>query len=173
MSQPIYHPVDVKLFLFLLSFSSILIQIYIEQSPKHVPPFRCPRCVWHLCTGLLVDAGRCEIRETLPTENLLEDTEGLLRPRGSGGSNPSVTSRCGSLLPFASADARPSDDVIVFAGRRFVPMASLENVVDTMAAVKMNVMHLHASDFCRFSVESKLYPNLTAGKVYSAGTVFF
>ena len=31
-----------------------------------------------------------------------------------------------------------------------------------MAAVKLNVLHLHASDFCRFAVESKLFPNLTA-----------
>merc|ERR1719174_2126500 len=25
----------------------------------------------------------------------------------------------------------------------------------------MNVLHLHAADFCRFSVESKVFPNLT------------
>jgi len=31
-----------------------------------------------------------------------------------------------------------------------------------MAANKLNVLHLHASDMCRFGVESKLYPNLTA-----------
>ena len=28
-------------------------------------------------------------------------------------------------------------------------------------ATKLNVLHLHASDFCRFGVESKIYPNLT------------
>ena len=30
-----------------------------------------------------------------------------------------------------------------------------------MAANKLNVLHLHASDYCRFGVESKLFPNLT------------
>jgi hexosaminidase len=29
------------------------------------------------------------------------------------------------------------------------------------ACCKLNVLHLHASDECRFGVESKLYPNLT------------
>ena len=32
--------------------------------------------------------------------------------------------------------------------------------MDTMAANKMNVLHLHASDHCRFGVESKIYPKL-------------
>ena len=36
---------------------------------------------------------------------------GLLRPPLL---NPSVVSRCGSLLPSASADARSADDVIAF-----------------------------------------------------------
>ena len=31
-----------------------------------------------------------------------------------------------------------------------------------MAAVKLNVLHLHASDHCRWAVESKLFPQLTA-----------
>eukprot|EP00937_MAST-01D_sp_MAST-1D-sp2_P003273 g3273.t1 len=52
--------------------------------------------------------------------------------------------------------------LMIDAGRRFVPMDTLENLLDTMAAVKLNVLHLHASDMCRFGVESKLYPNLTA-----------
>ena len=51
------------------------------------------------------------------------------------------------------------------AGRRFFPVPLLHNLLDTMAAVKLNVLHLHASDFCRWSVESKLYPNLTASLV--------
>ena len=34
-----------------------------------------------------------------------------------GGGNPSVTSRCSSLLPSASADVRSPDDVIAFEGR--------------------------------------------------------
>jgi len=52
--------------------------------------------------------------------------------------------------------------LMIDSGRRFVPMTTLKNLMDTMSAVKMNVLHLHASDMCRFGVESKLYPNLTA-----------
>lgn len=48
------------------------------------------------------------------------------------------------------------------SGRRFFPVDTLVNIMDTMAANKLNVLHLHASDECRFGVESKLYPNLTA-----------
>ena len=57
------------------------------------------------------DKGQCEIRrKALPPENLLKDADGFLRPppllvRES----PSMTSRCGSLLLFASADVRPAD----------------------------------------------------------------
>ena len=46
-------------------------------------------------------------------------------------------------------------------GRRFWPIPLLLNTLDTMAMNKMNVMHLHASDYCRFSIESHQYPNLT------------
>ena len=35
---------------------------------------------------------------------------------GEGRRNPPATSRCGSLLPSASADPRSSDDVIAFEG---------------------------------------------------------
>lgn len=47
-------------------------------------------------------------------------------------------------------------------GRRFFPMDTVEDILTVMAANKLNVLHLHASDLCRWSVESKLYPNLTA-----------
>lgn len=51
--------------------------------------------------------------------------------------------------------------LMIDSGRRFFPVPLVENLLDTMAAVKLNVLHLHASDFCRWSVESKLFPNLT------------
>jgi hexosaminidase len=55
--------------------------------------------------------------------------------------------------------------LMVDTGRRFAPLSLLHNIIDTMSAVKLNVLHLHLSDFCRFAVESKLYPNLTASLV--------
>eukprot|EP00911_Craspedida_sp_UC1_P001200 UC1_evm2s907 len=46
-------------------------------------------------------------------------------------------------------------------GRRFFNMETVKDILTVMASAKLNVLHLHASDFCRWSVESKLYPNLT------------
>ncbi|EDQ85099.1 uncharacterized protein MONBRDRAFT_12187 [Monosiga brevicollis MX1] len=37
-------------------------------------------------------------------------------------------------------------------GRRFFPVSTLEGLLDTMAANKLNVLHLHASDYCRYAV---------------------
>ena len=51
--------------------------------------------------------------------------------------------------------------LMIDAGRRFFPVPLVKNLMDTMAGAKLNVLHLHASDMCRFGVESKLYPNLT------------
>ena len=51
--------------------------------------------------------------------------------------------------------------LMIDSGRRFVPVDTMKNLLDTMSATKLNVLHLHASDFCRFGVESKIYPNLT------------
>jgi len=70
-----------------------------------------------------------------------------------------------SLLPGA-VFIRDSPDykwrgLMVDSGRRFVNVATLKNIMDTMSAVKLNVLHLHASDLCRWAVESKIYPNLT------------
>lgn len=51
---------------------------------------------------------------------------------------------------------------LIDAGRRFFPVSMVKNLLDTMAAIKLNVLHFHLSDHCRFAVESKRYPNLTA-----------
>ncbi|KAL9959394.1 hypothetical protein ACROYT_G032716 [Oculina patagonica] len=46
------------------------------------------------------------------------------------------------------------------AGRRYFPLELLYNILNGMSSVKLNVLHFHFVDFCRFSVESKLYPDL-------------
>lgn len=51
---------------------------------------------------------------TLPAENLSEDTDEMLGPLPVH--NPSVTSRYGSLLLSAPADAPSSNDVVAFEG---------------------------------------------------------
>lgn len=50
--------------------------------------------------------------------------------------------------------------LMVDAGRRFWPVDLLKDVLLTMSFVKMNVLHLHAVDFCRFGIESKQFPQL-------------
>lgn len=54
-------------------------------------------------------------------------------------------------------------------GRRYFPLELVKNIVDGMSYVKLNVLHFHISDWCRFSVESKLYPGLqsSAGQFYT------
>jgi len=51
--------------------------------------------------------------------------------------------------------------LMIDSGRRFFPVPLVENLLDTMSANKMSVLHLHASDMCRFGVESLKYKNLT------------
>lgn len=51
---------------------------------------------------------------------------------------------------------------MIDSGRRFFPMKLVKNLLDTMSWNKMNILHLHASDLCRFAVESKIFPELTS-----------
>lgn len=44
--------------------------------------------------------------------------------------------------------------------RHFMPMDVLKRNIDGMAAVKMNVLHLHLSEDQGFRIESKIYPKL-------------
>jgi len=68
----------------------------------------------------------------------------------------------GTTITIRDAPAYQWRGLMLDAGRRFIPVSTVKNLLDTMAAVKLNVLHLHASDMCRFGVESKKYPNLTA-----------
>ena len=63
--------------------------------------------------GMLRGEEEEEVSNTLlPAENLLEDTDGLLRPPSP--SNPPATSRWGGLRILLSADVHSADDVIAF-----------------------------------------------------------
>jgi hexosaminidase len=66
-------------------------------------------------------------------------------------------------LDIRDAPAYPHRGLMIDAGRRFFPVPTVRSLLDGMAASKLNVLHLHASDNCRWSVESKLFPQLTAG----------
>jgi hexosaminidase len=50
--------------------------------------------------------------------------------------------------------------LLIDVGRHFIPLNVLERNIDGMAAVKLNVLHLHLSDDEGFRVESKRFPKL-------------
>ena len=80
-------------------------------------------------------------------------------------------------LLVTDAPAYSHRGLMIDSGRRFIPVAAVQMLIDGMEASKLNVLHLHASDNCRWSVESKLYPQLTAtltaerGGFYTQGDV--
>ena len=73
----------------------------------------------------------------------------------------------GTSISIASAEVSDAPSyawrgVMVDSGRRFWPVDMLKWLMDAMQANKLNVLHLHLSDFCRYAVESKAFPELTA-----------
>ena len=56
----------------------------------------------------------------------------------------------------------PHRSFMVDTGRRFWPVATVKTLLDAMAMVKMNVLHLHISDNCRFAIDLPGFPRLTA-----------
>ncbi|WP_346857923.1 beta-N-acetylhexosaminidase [uncultured Draconibacterium sp.] len=50
--------------------------------------------------------------------------------------------------------------MLVDVARHFLPIDILKRNIDAMAAVKLNILHLHLTDDEGFRVESKLYPKL-------------
>ena len=52
--------------------------------------------------------------------------------------------------------------IMIDTGRRFYPIPLVESILDGMELFKLNVLHFHLSEEC-FRVESKVFPELTAG----------
>ena len=52
--------------------------------------------------------------------------------------------------------------LMIDAARHFMPVDVIKRNLDALAAVKMNVLHLHLSDDQGFRLESKKFPKLTA-----------
>jgi hexosaminidase len=67
----------------------------------------------------------------------------------------------------------PWRGLLIDVGRHFIPLDVLKRNVDGMAAVKLNVLHLHLSDDQGFRVESKRFPKLhemgSDGMYYTQG----
>ena len=58
--------------------------------------------------------------------------------------------------------------LLLDVARHFFPIASLKLVIDGLAAVKMNVLHLHLSDDQGFRFPSTAFPNLASDDHYTA-----
>jgi hexosaminidase len=69
----------------------------------------------------------------------------------------------GFSLPAVTIEDKPRfawRGLLIDVGRHFIPLDVLKRNLDGMAAVKMNVLHLHLYDNEGFRVESKRFPRL-------------
>jgi hexosaminidase len=69
----------------------------------------------------------------------------------------------GFAVPAVSIQDKPRfawRGLLIDVGRHFIPLDVLKHNLDGMAAVKMNVLHLHLSDYQGFRLESKKFPKL-------------
>ena len=74
-----------------------------------------------------------------------------------------LTTPAGFAVPAVTIKDQPRfawRGLLIDVGRHFLPLEVLKRNVDGMAAVKMNVLHLHLSDDQGFRVESKRFPKL-------------
>lgn len=84
----------------------------------------------------------------------------------------------GYVLPavhISDAPRFPWRGLMLDPGRHFLPVANVLRTLDAMAAVKMNVLHLHLTEDQGFRIESKRFPKLTEfgseGKYYTQDDV--
>ena len=65
------------------------------------------------------------------------------------------------LLTISDSPRFPWRGLMLDVGRHFMPLPVIYRTLDAMAAVKMNVLHLHLTEDQGFRIESKRYPKLT------------
>ncbi len=71
--------------------------------------------------------------------------------------------RDGYYLPLVAIKDQPRfrwRGLLIDVSRHFEPVSEIERTLDGMAAVKLNVLHLHLTDDQGFRVESRKYPKL-------------
>ncbi len=57
-------------------------------------------------------------------------------------------------VAISDAPQYPHRGFMADTGRRFWPVPTVEALLDAMSWCKMNVLHLHLSDNCRYAVQS-------------------
>jgi hexosaminidase len=69
----------------------------------------------------------------------------------------------------------PWRGLLIDVARHFIPLEVLKRNLDGMAAVKLNVLHLHLSDYQGFRVESRKFPRLhelgSGGQYYTQAEI--
>jgi hexosaminidase len=71
----------------------------------------------------------------------------------------------GVSLSHASVTDEPEYEyrgLMVSPGQRFMTPELLKTTLDAMEIARMNVLHFHLSEFCRYAIESKAFPQLSA-----------
>ncbi|HEY6768877.1 MAG TPA: family 20 glycosylhydrolase [Candidatus Sulfotelmatobacter sp.] len=76
----------------------------------------------------------------------------LVQPNETGFAIPVLTVKDAPRFPWRG--------MLIDVSRHFIPLDALKRNVDALAAVKMNVLHLHLSDHEGFRIESKKYPRV-------------
>ena len=74
---------------------------------------------------------------------------------------PTSTSYLLPAVHISDSPRFPWRGLMLDVGRHFLPVANVLRTLDAMAAVKMNVLHLHLTEDQGFRIESKRYPKLT------------
>jgi hexosaminidase len=75
------------------------------------------------------------------------------------------TDNQGYFVPAVSIQDAPRfawRGLMLDPSRHFLPVDNIDRTLDAMAAVKLNVLHLHLADNQGFRIESKRFPRLTA-----------
>lgn len=78
--------------------------------------------------------------------------------------------RFGGFTEVASVDDQPRYSwrgVLLDVARHFVSVAALRSVIDGLAELKINVLHLHLTDDQAFRFECKAFPRLASNAHYS------
>jgi hexosaminidase len=104
---------------------------------------------------LAIDSSRVELTAANPL-GILHGLETVLQLVQSGPD--------GWVLPEVRIDDQPRfvwRGLMIDVARHFMPLEAIERNIDGMAAVKLNVLHLHLSDDEGFRVESRRCPRLT------------
>ncbi len=73
----------------------------------------------------------------------------------------------GNRVPVCTIEDRPAHAVrgfMIDVGRNFQSISALKDLLDIMAAYKLNTFHWHLTDRPAWRIESKVYPQLTAAE---------